>query len=95
MTDFTRVIRNGYLEILEREPDAGGLASYNAAMNAGLSEADMRESLLRSAEYAAKNSGFRPSRDRRSLQLRLPRLHQLRAVRPIPRGAKSLGSNAA
>ena len=55
MPDFSRIISMAYLRILERPPDAGGLAVYNNAMNSGLSEALMRESLLRSAEYAQKH----------------------------------------
>jgi hypothetical protein len=57
MPDFSRIISMAYVRILERPPDAGGLAAYNDAMNAGLSEALMRESLLRSPEYAEKNPG--------------------------------------
>jgi hypothetical protein len=60
MPDFTPIIRIAYQEILEREPDPGGLAFYNSRMNEGLSEADLRETLLRSVEYANKNQGFRP-----------------------------------
>lgn len=60
MPDFSRVIRDAYLEILGRNPDAGGLRSYNQAMNAGLSEASLRESLLRSEEYRSRHEGFRP-----------------------------------
>ncbi|HSF17519.1 MAG TPA: DUF4214 domain-containing protein [Vicinamibacteria bacterium] len=59
MPDFTRVINLAYQRILGRPADPGGLDSYNRAMNAGLTEADMRESLLRSAEYADKH----PSRE--------------------------------
>lgn len=55
MPDFARVIRDAYLEILEREADAGGLAGYDQRMNAGLSEAAMREALLRSPEFASRN----------------------------------------
>jgi len=55
MPDFSRIIHMAYLRILDREPDPGGLASYNAQMNGGMSEAAMRESLLRSPEYAANN----------------------------------------
>ena len=57
MPDFSRIISMAYLRILERLPDPGGLASYNDAMNAGLSEALMRESLLRSQEYADRHPG--------------------------------------
>jgi Domain of unknown function (DUF4214) len=55
MPDFSRIIRMAYLRILDREPDAGGLANYNREMNGGMTEATMREALLRSAEYATKN----------------------------------------
>jgi len=55
MPDFTRVIREAYEEILERQPDPGGLASFNGFMNSGMSEDAMREVLLRSPEYAQKN----------------------------------------
>lgn len=55
MPDFSRIIRMAYLRILDREPDPGGLAHYNAQMNGGMSEATMREALLRSPEYATKN----------------------------------------
>src|SRR3989449_652546 len=55
MPDFSRIIRMAYLRILDREPDPGGLASYNGQMNGGMSEAAMREALLRSAEFASRN----------------------------------------
>ena len=55
MPDFRPVITLAYMRILGRPPDAGGLETYNRAMNSGLSEAQMRESLLRSNEYAIKN----------------------------------------
>lgn len=60
MPDFSPIIRIAYLEILQREADPGGLDFYNGRMNEGLSEADLREILLRSEEYARKNQGFRP-----------------------------------
>lgn len=53
--DFSPVITLAYMRILGRPPDAGGLETYNRAMNSGLTEAQMRESLLRSGEYASKN----------------------------------------
>ena len=59
MPDFSRIIRMAYLRILDREPDPGGLASYNGQMNGGMSEAAMRETLLRSSEYATKNPARR------------------------------------
>jgi len=55
MANFSRVISLAYLRILERAPDPGGLANFNQLMNQGLTEAMMREALLRSPEYAAKN----------------------------------------
>jgi len=55
MPDFTPIIQEAYQEILERLADPGGLASYNQRMNQGLSEAMLRETLLRSPEYAARN----------------------------------------
>jgi hypothetical protein len=55
MPDFSRIIQMAYLRILAREPDPGGLAHYNGQMNGGMSEATMREALLRSPEYAEKN----------------------------------------
>jgi hypothetical protein len=52
--DFRHVIRDAYLEILLREPDPGGLEGYDRQMNLGLTEEAVRESLMRSAEYAAR-----------------------------------------
>ncbi len=55
--NYRKVINQAYLEILGRPGDPGGLDTYNAHMNGGMSEAQMRESLLRSAEYALQNPG--------------------------------------
>ena len=55
MPDFSRVINLAYQRILGRLADPSGLDNYNRLMNAGLSEADMREALLRSGEYADNN----------------------------------------
>jgi hypothetical protein len=55
MPNFSPIITDAYQEILERKPDPGGLANYNQLMNQSMTEADMRESLLRSPEYASKN----------------------------------------
>jgi hypothetical protein len=55
MPNFGRIISLAYLRILERPPDPGGLENYNRLMNQGLTEAMMREALLRSPEYASKN----------------------------------------
>jgi hypothetical protein len=61
MPDFSRIISIAYMRILGRPPDPGGLENYDRAMNAGLTEAQMRESLLRSQEYANKNPDKTPS----------------------------------
>lgn len=55
MPDFGRVITLAYTRILGRPPDPGGLENYNRLMNMGMTEAQMRESLIRSPEYASKN----------------------------------------
>jgi hypothetical protein len=55
MPNYGRIISLAYLRILERAPDPGGLEDYNRLMNQGLTEAMMREALLRSAEYASRN----------------------------------------
>jgi hypothetical protein len=54
MPSFVRVIREAYAEVLAREPDPGGLADYDRSMNQGLSEAGLRELLLRSREFALR-----------------------------------------
>lgn len=80
MPDFSRIIRMAYLRILDREPDPGGLANYNEEMNGGMTEAAMREALLRSAEYATKNPA---------------RLGGAAARRARARGAKAAGRRLA
>jgi len=55
MPNFSRVITQAYVRILGRRPDPGGLASFNESMNQGMTEAAMREALVRSPEYAEKN----------------------------------------
>lgn len=55
MPDFTLIIRDAFGEILERLPDPDGLAHYNGLLNEGMSEELLRESLLRSQEYAIRN----------------------------------------
>ncbi len=55
MPNFTNVISLAYLRILGRPPDPGGLDNFNRAMNSGMTEAMMREALLRSPEYAQNN----------------------------------------
>jgi hypothetical protein len=60
MPNFSRVISLAYLRLLERPPDPGGLASFNEGMNQGMTEALMREALIRSPEYAEKNPDLAP-----------------------------------
>jgi hypothetical protein len=70
MPNFRRIITNAYVRILERPPDTGGLEGYNQAMNQGLTEAAMRESLLRSQEYANNNPSLAASRRRPATRAR-------------------------
>jgi hypothetical protein len=44
-----------YRQLLGRPADPGGLAHYDALMESGMTEADMREQLIRSQEYEDKN----------------------------------------
>lgn len=68
MPDFSRVIRQAYVAILGRDPldpeqpDHGGLAHWNSEMNSPrlMSEAEMRENLIRSREYAQAHGGTAP-----------------------------------
>jgi hypothetical protein len=46
-----------YTEILGREGDVGGVEAWNAAMNGGMTEAQVREAFLRSDEYALRFPG--------------------------------------
>ncbi len=55
MPNFSRVITQAYVRIHGRRPDPGGLASFDDSMNQGMTEAAMREALIRSPEYAEKN----------------------------------------
>lgn len=52
---YAPVIALAYRDILDREPDEGGLEAYNDAMSRGLTEAEVREALIRSAEYEERN----------------------------------------
>jgi hypothetical protein len=54
MPNFRHVVRDAYVDILRRAPDPGGLEGYNTAMNQGLTLEQLRESLIRSAEYASR-----------------------------------------
>jgi hypothetical protein len=62
MPNFARIVTLAYMRILERPPDPGGLENFNRLMNEGLTEAMMREALLRSPEFAERN----PDRGRAS-----------------------------
>lgn len=66
MPDFSPIIAQAYERILGRPPDSGGLSSWNRNMNEGLSEAGMREALVRSAEYAQNHPASARARGRRS-----------------------------
>jgi hypothetical protein len=54
MPNFRHVVTLAYQEILQRLPDPGGLEHYNGLMNNGLTEGQLREALLRSAEFAIR-----------------------------------------
>ena len=49
---FEHVIRQAYLDILRREPDELGMVHYSKLLVEGLTEATMRESMMRSDEFA-------------------------------------------
>ena len=66
------------MRILGRPPDAGGLESYNKAMNFGLTEEQMRASLLRSNEYARKNRNL-------LMLVEYDRIRLLRCIRALLR----------
>ncbi len=55
MPDFGRIINQAYMRILGRPADPGGQENFDQLMNQGMAEAMMRETLLRSEEYAIKN----------------------------------------
>lgn len=57
MNDYRPIVKQAYHEILNRDPDPGGLESWNKALNAGTTEAQMREAFMRSAEYASRFPG--------------------------------------
>ena len=50
-----RIVRDAYRDILRREPDRSGLRQYtDAIVRRGWSAQDVRQSLLRSEEYAER-----------------------------------------
>ena len=55
MPDFGRIINLAYMRILGRPADPGGQENFDQLMNQGMTEATMRETLVRSEEYAIKN----------------------------------------
>jgi hypothetical protein len=52
---YAKVVRMAYLDILGRLPDPGGLDFYDRALEAGMTEAEMRERMMRSEEFKKKN----------------------------------------
>lgn len=48
--DFEGIARRVYKEVLGRDPEAGGLATYTRRLREGLSEADLRSEIKRSPE---------------------------------------------
>jgi hypothetical protein len=57
MPNYRHVVEQAYREILKREPDPGGLEGWNEAMNAGTTEAQLREAFIRSEEYKERFPG--------------------------------------
>lgn len=55
-TDYTRIIDLAYRQVLGRPPDMNGLRGYNRQMRLGLTEAVLREDMIRSVEFRNKNS---------------------------------------
>ena len=56
-----KIIRRAYEDVLGREPDGNGLASYRSkVMDQGWDEHDVREALKRSPEYRQKSQISRP-----------------------------------
>ncbi len=55
MPAFGRIINLAYMRILGRPADPGGQENFDRLMNQGMAEAMMRETLVRSEEYAIKN----------------------------------------
>lgn len=61
--DAREVVRQAYLDVLRREPDASGLRQYtNAMLREGWSVADVRRSLQNSDEYAQRFGNSRYGR---------------------------------
>jgi Domain of unknown function (DUF4214) len=66
-----QVVRQAYLDVLRREPDAGGLRQYtNAMLREGWSASDVRRSLMTSDEYAQRFGNTRYGRGYRSNRYR-------------------------
>lgn len=56
-TSADRIVRRAYQDLLGREPDASGLASYrNQIIHHGWDEHDVRDALMKSPEYRQKNA---------------------------------------
>ena len=47
-------VLRAYMTILDRKPDAGGLASWTAARNGGLANGEMVDAFIGSAEFQAR-----------------------------------------
>jgi hypothetical protein len=61
MREARRIVRQAYRDILGRNPDASGLSQYTDAMvRRGWTDAEVRQSLMQSDEYAQRsyNRGY-------------------------------------
>ncbi len=69
--DYSPIINAWYVRILGRVKggEPAGVAEWNRQMNNGLTEEQLRESFIRSEEYALKNPATRPPHPRLHLRL--------------------------
>jgi hypothetical protein len=77
--DLDAIIRRSFHDVLGREPDASGLATYKRSLSRGMTEGQMREDLRRSREGADKQVSLAIARAYREV------LHR----DPDPEGLKS------
>ncbi len=70
--DLDAIIRRAYHDLLGREPDASGLATYQRSLSRGMTEAELREDLRRSREGAEKQVSLAITRAYREILRRDP-----------------------
>lgn len=77
--DLDAIIRRAYHDLLGREPDASGVASYKRSLGRGMTEAEMREDLRRSREGAEKQISMAITRAYREILRRDPDAEGMKA----------------